>query len=310
MAIRSSVVIYSIDTQALQTTGITAADSFRGNIRQITAQMNNTVRSRSRYLFDNRAGADLIARQTGGFQVKNSNDYKFDRILEDQSGYYLIGYKPSDETFNRRFHKITAKVKRSGMSLRTRYGFFGYSEEDDVRMPESKILLALMSPFGAQDVQLDFNSFFANNKVAGSFVRSFVFVNAKELTFETVNGKHEAKIEVRGMMFGGVNLTDDQKAKMKQIGDSFRERTQSLHQQLRAKRQELRQASEGGTFNEALATQKLQESASLEAKLMGEQFRMRQEMLAVLTPEQKTQLEQKRAEFKAKRANHGERKVQ
>jgi len=202
MAIRSSVVIYSIDTQALQTTGITAADSFRGNIRQITAQMNNTVRSRSRYLFDNRAGADLIARQTGGFQVKNSNDYKFDRILEDQSGYYLIGYKPSDETFNRRFHKITAKVKRSGMSLRTRYGFFGYSEEDDVRMPESKILLALMSPFGAQDVQLDFNSFFANNKVAGSFVRSFVFVNAKELTFETVNGKHEAKIEVRGMMFG------------------------------------------------------------------------------------------------------------
>ena len=111
-------------------------------------------------------------------------------------------------------------------------------------------------------------------------------------------------------MFGGVDLTDDQKAKMKQISQSFRERTQSLHQQLRAKRQELRQASEGGTFNEALATQKLQESASLQAKLMGEQFRMRQEMLTVLTPEQKTQLDQKRAEFKAKRANHGERKVQ
>ena len=115
---------------------------------------------------------------------------------------------------------------------------------------------------------------------------------------------------MHGMMFGGLNLTDDQKAKMKQIGQSFRERTQSLREQLRAKRQELHQASEGGTFNEALATQKLQESASLQAKLMGEQFRMRQEVLSVLTPEQKTQLEQKRAEFKAKRANHGEQKVQ
>jgi len=113
-----------------------------------------------------------------------------------------------------------------------------------------------------------------------------------------------------GMMFKDLNLTDDQKAKMKQIGESFRERTQSLHQQLSAKRQELRQASEGGTFNEALATQKLQESATLEAKLMGEQFRMRQEMLSVLTPEQKTQLEQKRAEFKAKRANHGQPNIQ
>lgn len=115
---------------------------------------------------------------------------------------------------------------------------------------------------------------------------------------------------MRGMMLKGINLNDDQKAKMKQIGQSFRERTQSLHQELRAKRQELRQASEGGTFNEALATQKLQESAILQAKLMGEQFRMRQEMLSVLTSEQKNQLEQKRAEFKAKRANHGERKVQ
>ena len=112
------------------------------------------------------------------------------------------------------------------------------------------------------------------------------------------------------MMLNGINLTEDQKAKMKGIGQSFRERTQSLREQLRTKRQELRQASEGGTFNEALATQKLQESADIQAKLMGEQFRMRQEMLSVLTPEQKTQLEQKRAEFKAKRANHGEQKVQ
>jgi len=113
-----------------------------------------------------------------------------------------------------------------------------------------------------------------------------------------------------GMMFRGINLTDDQKAKLKEIGESFRGRTQPLRDQLRAKRQELHQASEGGTFNEALATQKLQESASLEAKLMGEQFRMRQETLAVLTPEQKTQLEQKRAEFKARKANQGEQKVQ
>ena len=111
-----------------------------------------------------------------------------------------------------------------------------------------------------------------------------------------------------GMMFRGINLTDEQKAKMQSISQSFRERTQSLHQALRANRQELRQASEGNTFNESLATQKLTESAGLQAKLMGEEFRMRQEMLSVLTAEQKTQLEQKRAEFKAKRGERGEQK--
>ncbi|MDQ3473718.1 MAG: Spy/CpxP family protein refolding chaperone [Acidobacteriota bacterium] len=115
---------------------------------------------------------------------------------------------------------------------------------------------------------------------------------------------------IRGMMFRGVNLTEDQKAKIKTISESFRERTKALHQELRAKRQELRQSNQSGTFNEALATQKLTETAGLQAKLMGERFKMRQEMKAVLTAEQQAQIEQKRAERKAKRAEHGERKVQ
>ena len=105
----------------------------------------------------------------------------------------------------------------------------------------------------------------------------------------------------RGGFFRQLNLTEDQQAKMKQIRESFAERNKPLREQLRAKRQELRQASEGGTFNEALATQKLTEMASLEAKLMGEQFKMHQETLSVLTAEQKAQLEQSKAQFKTRR---------
>src|SRR5688572_14711141 len=111
-------------------------------------------------------------------------------------------------------------------------------------------------------------------------------------------------------LFRGITLTEDQKAKMKQISQSFRERTKSMHRELRAKRQELRQATDGGTFNESLATQKLQESATLQAKLMSEQFKMRQEMQSLLTSEQKAQIEQKRAEFKANRGKRGQRQVQ
>jgi periplasmic protein CpxP/Spy len=114
---------------------------------------------------------------------------------------------------------------------------------------------------------------------------------------------------MRGGMFKQLNLTADQQAKMKQIRESLGTQNKPLFDQLRAKRQELRQASEGGTFNEALATQKLTEMASLEAKMMGERFKLRQEMLSVLTPEQKAQLEQSKAQFKARRGgmrNHDE----
>ena len=105
----------------------------------------------------------------------------------------------------------------------------------------------------------------------------------------------------RGGFFRQLNLTEDQKTKLKQIRESFAQTNKPLRQQLRAKRQELRKASEGGTFNEALATQKLTEMASLEAKLMGERHKLHQEMLSVLTAEQKAQLEQSKAQFKSRR---------
>ena len=113
---------------------------------------------------------------------------------------------------------------------------------------------------------------------------------------------------MHGMMLRGINLTDDQKSKIRQITQIFRDRTQPLRQELQTKREALHQSGEGSTFDEALATQKLTETAGLEAKLMGEQFKMRQEILAVLTPEQKTQLEQKRAEFKAREGERRGRK--
>ena len=106
--------------------------------------------------------------------------------------------------------------------------------------------------------------------------------------------------EKRGDFFSQLNLTDDQKAKIKQIHESFAESNKPLREQLRAKRQELHQATEGSTFDEALATQKLTEMAGLEAKLMGEEFKLHQETLSVLTAEQKAQLEQLKAQAKTR----------
>jgi protein CpxP len=103
-----------------------------------------------------------------------------------------------------------------------------------------------------------------------------------------------------GAGFRNLDLTDAQKTQMKQIRESHSQSLRPLMEQIRAKRQEIRQASEGGTFNEALVTQKLNEIAPLEAKLMGERSRVHQEMLSVLTADQKAKLEQTRADRKAK----------
>ena len=107
-----------------------------------------------------------------------------------------------------------------------------------------------------------------------------------------------------GRHFGGlrgIELTDAQKASFKQLRESFGERTKSLREQLHAKREEIRQAESGTTFNEAVAAQKLSEAAGIQAKLMAEEFKLRQDSLALLTAEQKTQLEQRRQQRQQRR---------
>jgi periplasmic protein CpxP/Spy len=126
-------------------------------------------------------------------------------------------------------------------------------------------------------------------------------------------GKHDGH-GMRGMRAGGffrqLNLTEDQKAKIKQIRENFAQTNKPLREELRTKRQQLRQASEGGTFNQALATQKLTEMAGVQARLMSERFKLHQEMLSVLTAEQKAQLEQAKAQRKAQRSERRGRRTQ
>ncbi|HWF87756.1 MAG TPA: VWA domain-containing protein [Pyrinomonadaceae bacterium] len=200
-AMRSSVVIYSVDTQGLQPTGLTAADRFSGT----GPQFANAIANRSRLLWSRSEGSDLIAKQTGGFQIKNSNSYQIDRIMQDQSGYYLLGYRPTDETFNRKFHHIKAKVKRSGMTLRTRLGFFGVTEDEasKTRLTSRDMTnLALASPFAAQDVEVGLASLFWNDKTTGPLIRSFVYIAAQDLEFTPVDGRQQASIELHGVVFG------------------------------------------------------------------------------------------------------------
>jgi hypothetical protein len=71
--------------------------------------------------------------------------------------------------------------------------------------------LALISPFGAHDVDVELTSFFANSQATGSLLRSFMYINARDLTFaDSGEGWHASNVEVRGMIFGNNGEVVDQ----------------------------------------------------------------------------------------------------
>ena len=208
-AIRSSVVIYGVSSQRLQTTAPAPADeiSFPHTTARVRPDQPNPLsklmNTRSAELQKNFDGAELLAKETGGFVIRNRNDFGLDRVLEDQNGYYLIGYRPATETFNRQLHKVQVRVKRSGFTVRTRAGFYGVTETPaGPTTDRDRMNKALVSPFGANEMAVRLSALFADHPVQGSMLRSFVVVDAKDLTFTTSpEGLHMAKFDVSSVVF-------------------------------------------------------------------------------------------------------------
>jgi VWFA-related protein len=66
-----------------------------------------------------------LAEETGGVAVVNRNDFAtaFDRIVSDNSSYYVLAYYPPTTRRDGRFHKIDVRVKRPGLRVRARRGY-------------------------------------------------------------------------------------------------------------------------------------------------------------------------------------------
>lgn len=214
---RASVVIYTINATGLQTLGLTAADN------PGSADIAQLLSSRRVAAWEQQEGLTLLARETGGIPIHNNNDLNggLRRALDDQKGYYLIGYRPEESTFDarlgrRQYHRLSVKVTRPGkFNVRTRTGFFGVSDEEK-RAPVQRTLGqqlvgALTSPFGSTGVHLQLTSLFANDPKVGSFMRSMLHIDVRDLTFTTeANGLHKCVFDVLAMTFGDNGVPVDQ----------------------------------------------------------------------------------------------------
>jgi hypothetical protein len=71
-----------------------------------------------------------LAADTGGRVFTDSNDFgdAFTRVQRDMSAYYLLGYSSTNATKDGRFRRIQVRVKREGLRVDARAGY--YAERD------------------------------------------------------------------------------------------------------------------------------------------------------------------------------------
>ena len=131
---RKSILFVS---QTIGRLGSSVQDTFSWLDKAIRiANANNTTI----YSFDPR-GLDMtirasdvlqsLAEQTGGRQFANNYPAAALReIVKNSSAFYLLGYASAKNPADGKFHKISVKVKRSGVEVKSRTGYFAPSLVD------------------------------------------------------------------------------------------------------------------------------------------------------------------------------------
>lgn len=110
-------------------------------------------------------------------------------------------------------------------------------------------------------------------------------------------GPGKARV-LRGVVAQKLNLTDEQKAQLKQLRQTSHQANAQLFADARAKRQELRSLTKA---NDPRAADVKAQLDALRPQLKAARQQQHAELLNVLTPEQRSQLEQWKAERKSKR---------
>ena len=94
-----------------------------------------------------------------------------------------------------------------------------------------------------------------------------------------------------------LDLTDTQQAQMKDIMTKEKPSIEPLMQQLRQGHQQMKQLEQAGTFDEAKVRTVASQQTQTMTELMVQKARIKSELMAVLTPDQKDKM----AKFEAKR---------
>ncbi len=190
---RASVVFNTIDVRGVLQPdgGISAQDAFRG-FSGLDGNIHTTAKitaTRTSAIANSQSGMVYLADETGGRFYDDANDLNVPmrRALNLEKGYYLIGYQPDADTFKgKRFNKIEIKVKRPELSVRSRSGFFGITDESlrpKKRAGDSELYEAIAAPLPNAGLNLRLTAFFANTLEEGSFVRTLLHLDGQQISF-------------------------------------------------------------------------------------------------------------------------------
>jgi VWFA-related protein len=216
---RANVSIYAADMRGLQAL-VPGGDATQGSRRGTSVFSGATVNNQFTQASATQETLTTMAEDTGGRAFFDSNSFGqvFDKIVNDTSAYYVLGYSSTNPARDGRFRRIKVKLKRQDLKLEYRSGYyaprdFAHSTKDD---REQQLTDQLASDLSATDLSAYISTAYFRVGDNRYFVPLSVVMPGYQIPITKTTPKDKATVDVLGI------VRDQQKRPVARIRDTVR----------------------------------------------------------------------------------------
>src|SRR5262245_44193206 len=143
---RANVSIYAVDAAGLraQSVDLQTGQSLTAMGQQSVARAGSSTDASGSMMRDSERAEELVrhnpegvlgqlANDTGGFLVSSTNNLgpRLRQVNDDLHSYYVLTYTPKNQDYDGKFRQIGVKVKRSGVDVQARKGYYAVGAKYD-----------------------------------------------------------------------------------------------------------------------------------------------------------------------------------
>jgi len=201
---RANVSIYAADMRGLQAS-VPGGDASQGSTRGRGAFSGASVASQFSRMASTQDTLTTMAEDTGGRAFFDSNSFGdvFDRVVNDTSAYYVLGYSSTNPARDGRFRRIKVRLAtRTDLKLEYRSGYyaprdFAHATRDD---REQQLQDQLMSALSMTDLSAYVAAAYFRVSDNRFFVPLSVAVPGYQVPFTHATDKNKSTIDVLGIV--------------------------------------------------------------------------------------------------------------
>lgn len=201
-AVRSGILVYSIDAKGLETDLVINDPSSRVVITP------NIYRYISDSHKDEQDAINALGKDTGGDAFFNNNDMPFvmKKALDSNSVYYALAYYPSTDKADHSYRRLTVRVKNHPeFNVRTQKGYQPPDPKNEEqianRTPQQKVIDAIAAPLPQTEIGVTASAYYLESDVDDSQVSVEVFIDGATLDYGKQVGHQAIDCEVTTAIF-------------------------------------------------------------------------------------------------------------